>query len=148
MVAPRELQRSKRIANPRSARGATYRRVDKKTRARYAGLFRVCGILVVVLSFLMGYVVLTSSLTGLAYAIASAKHQRAELQAETMRLDDRIAALRSDDRLSALAAKMGMREPQTFALVVLPAAEKPVQGRRVAALSSLAGLFMPVDPPR
>ena len=43
--------------------------------------------------------------------------QREALQEETMRLDDRIAALRSDDRLAALAARLGMRDPQRFAVV-------------------------------
>jgi septal ring factor EnvC (AmiA/AmiB activator) len=91
----------------------------------------------------MGYVVLTSSLTGLAYAVANAKHQRAELQAETARLDDRIAALRSDDRLAALAARLKMSEPQHFALVELPPAQEPAQARHIAAFSSLAGLLVP-----
>ena len=90
----------------------------------------------------MGYVVLTSNLTGLSYAVANAKHQRTELQAETMRLDDRIAALRSDDRLSVLAARLGMTEPQHFAVVTLPPATAK-QDRQLAAFSSLAGLFVP-----
>ena len=141
MVHPRLLERPKRIANPRTARAATHRRIDKKSRARYAGLLRVSGVLFIVLAFLMAYVVLTSSLTGLAYAVASARHERAELQAETMRLDDRIAALRSDDRLAALAARLGMTEPQQFAVVTLPRAS--ARKENVAAFSSLAGLFMP-----
>lgn len=91
----------------------------------------------------MGYVVLTSNLTGLSYAVANAKHERAELQAESMRLDDKIATLRSDDRLAVLAARLGMTEPQHFALVELPPAQTPSQERHLAAFSSLAGMFMP-----
>jgi hypothetical protein len=91
----------------------------------------------------MTYVVLTSNLTGLSYAVAKASAKREALQEETIRLDDRIAALRSDDRLSALAARMGMREPQSFAVVRI---EPPHAARvrpRFAALSSLAGFFAP-----
>ena len=94
----------------------------------------------------MGYVILTSNLTGLSYAVANAKHERAELQAETMRLDDRIAALRSDDRLAALAGRLDMTEPQSFAMVELPATQTPLQERHLAAFSSLAGMFMPAQP--
>ena len=50
-----------------------------------------------------------------------------------MRLDDRIAALRSDERLAALAARLGMREPQRFAVVRLaapqPSLDRPRSSR-------------------
>lgn len=91
----------------------------------------------------MGYVVLTSNLTGLAYAVGSAQRERADLQAETMRLDDRIAALRSADRLEMLAARMNMREAQQFAVVTLPRVRPFGEDQHVATLSSLAGMFMP-----
>jgi hypothetical protein len=142
VVNPKHVERGHRIRNPRTARAATHRRIDKKSRARYANLFRISGVLTIVLAFLMGYVVLTSSLTGLSYAVANAKHQRAELQAETMRLDDRIAALRSDDRLAALAVKLNMTEPERFAVVRLPVPSN-AQPQHLAAFSSLAGLVVP-----
>lgn len=143
MVNPRQIDRKPRIANPRVARAATRRRIDKKSKARYATISRMSGVLMVVLAFLMGYVVLTSNLTGLSYAVAQAKHDRAELQAETARLDDRIAALRSDDRLAALAARMNMQQPQRFELVQVPPAGKPDDRQHIAQLPSLAGLLMP-----
>ena len=62
-----------------------------RPRARYATLVRMLAVLFCVLAFLMGYVVLTSSRTGLSYAVARAAAQREALQEETMRLDDRIA---------------------------------------------------------
>lgn len=142
MVHPRQVERTHRISNPRTARAATHRRIDKKSKLRYLNLARISGVLTVVLAFLMGYVVLTSSLTGLSYAVANAKHERAELQADTMRLDDKIAAMRSDDRLASLAARLGMSEPQHFALVALPSTQ-PSQERHLAAFSSLAGLLVP-----
>ncbi len=142
MLAPRFLQRP-RIPNPRTVRAATQRRIVRKSRARYAEVTRVFTAVTCVLVLLMGYVVLTSSLTGSSYAVAKARADREALEEETMRLDDRIAALRSDDRLAELAARMGMREPQTFAVVRIA----PPRGARIrprfSTLSSLAGFFLP-----
>jgi cell division protein FtsL len=100
-------------------------------------------VLLCVLAFLMGYVVLTSSRTGLSYAVARAAAQREALQEETMRLDDQISALRSDDRLAELAARLGMRQPQRFAVV---REEEPRVARtdsHFRLLSSLAGFLVP-----
>jgi cell division protein FtsL len=132
-----------RITNPRTIRAATQRRIVRKSRARYTGVVRVFATLMAVLVLLMGYVVLTSSLTGVSYAVAKARAQREALQEETMRLDDRIAALRSDDRLSALAARLGMREPQQLAVVRIQAPHVASVRPRLAVFSSLAGFFVP-----
>jgi hypothetical protein len=145
MIAPRLIQNPVRIRNPRTVRAATQRRMVRKSRARYASLGRVLSVLGFILLLLMGYVVLTSSLTGLSYAVANARAQREALQEETMRLDDRIAALRGDDRLAVLAARMGMREPGSVAVVRIE--QLPPKVARVPSkfpmLSSLAGFFMP-----
>jgi hypothetical protein len=142
MLAPRFVQKPSRIANPRTVRAATQRRIVRTSRARYAGVARVSTALTCILVLLMGYVVLTSSLTGLSYAVAKARAQREALQEETMRLDDRIAALRSDDRLSAVAARLGMQEPATFAVVRIAAPRIARTPSRFPVLSSLAGLFV------
>jgi hypothetical protein len=134
--------RSSRIPNPRTVRAATQRRIVRTSRARYAGLARVFMAMMCVLVLLMGYVVLTSSLTGLSYAVAKANADREALQEETMRLDDRIAALRSDDRLSALAARLGMHEPQRFAVIRITAPAVARAQSRFPVLSSLAGFFV------
>lgn len=144
MVQPQVINRTARIANPRTVRAATQRRFVRKSRARYEGVLRVSGALLGVLLLLMAYVVLTSNLTGLSYAVAKASTQREALQEETLRLDDRIAALRSDDRLAALAARLGMHEPQTFAVVrIVPPPRVARVASRFAILSSLAGFFAP-----
>ncbi len=143
MLAPRFLEPQSRIAHPRTVRSATQRRFVRKSRARYADVTRVLIALTCVLLLLMGYVVLTSSLTGSSYAVAKAYAHREALEEETMRLDDRIAALRSDDRLSELAARMGMREPQAFAVVRLAPPRVARLRPRLPVLSSLAGFFMP-----
>jgi cell division protein FtsL len=142
VLAPSHLERSSRIGNPRTVRAATQRRLVRKSRARYAGVTRVFGALICVLFLLMSYVLLTSSLTGLSYAVSKARTQREALQEETMRLDDRIAALRSDDRLAAVAVRLGMREPESFAVVRIDP-PRIARVRRFPVLSSLAGFFVP-----
>ncbi|MGA8385903.1 MAG: hypothetical protein WB687_11475 [Candidatus Cybelea sp.] len=117
--------------------------MGRASRARYATLVRMLAVLLCVLAFLMGYVVLTSSRTGLSYAVARAAAQREALQEETMRLDDRIAALRSDDRLAELAARLGMRPPQRFAVVREDEPRIARAGSHFRLLSSLAGFLVP-----
>ncbi len=143
MVAPRLIERASRIRNPRTVRAATQRRMVRKSRARYTGVGRVFIALSCLLFLLMSYVLLTSSLTGLSYAVATARADREALQEETMRLDDRIAALRSDDRLAAIAARLGMREPQTLAVVRIEPPRVARVRSRFALFSTLAGFFAP-----
>jgi cell division protein FtsL len=143
MIQPQRHDRSIRIGNPRAVRAATQRRKARKARARYAGVTRTLTVLTLVLALLMGYVVLTSSLTGLSYAVATAQANREALQEETTRLDDRIAALRSDDRLLQLAARLGMTEPTRLAVVRMPTARVARAQSSFPVLSSLAGFFAP-----
>ncbi len=132
-------QAQPRLRNVRTAKHATQMRKSHASRARYAGLVRFCGVLGVVLCGVMVYVMLMANLTGLNYAASRADRQRASLQAETARLDDRLAALRSDDRLAKIAAELHMRDPQQFAMVTLPPAQP--QGQSRLFLSSLASWF-------
>jgi cell division protein FtsL len=134
MVAPERIR-------VRTARHATQRRVSRKARARYASLLQFCAVLGVVLLGVMAYVTLTARLTGLNYAVAKAQHQRAELQMETARLDDQVAALESDDRLARIAAKLHMQDPAQFAMVSLPAPPRTQAPSRLAFFTNLAGLF-------
>jgi hypothetical protein len=134
------------MVQPRMVRAATRRRIARKARARYTGVTRAFGALTLILALLMGYVVLTASLTGLSYAVARAKATRETLQEETMRLDDRIAAQRSDDRLSQLAVRLGMTEPQRFAVVRIEVPRVAKARTRFPVLSSLAGFFVPAVP--
>jgi cell division protein FtsB len=140
LAQPRQEVRP-RISNARTAKEATQRRISRKERARYAGLLRFCAALAVGLSVVMLYVMLTARLTSLNYAVAKAERERATLQAETARLDDRLAALRSDDRLAAVAAKLHMQDPQQFAVVSLPPPARPVDRSHLAFLSGLANFF-------
>ncbi|MBV8118299.1 MAG: hypothetical protein JOY69_04350 [Candidatus Eremiobacteraeota bacterium] len=144
MVPARKLERPIRVRNPRIARAATLRRIRHKSRARYSSITRVGAAIGGLLFLFMIYVLLTSMLTGLSYAVAKAEHQRENVLEETMRLDDRIAALRSDDRLSVLAMRLKMAEPQRFAVVRLSRPPVALEHPHVAMLSSLAGFIIPV----
>lgn len=144
MIHARQFTPSVRLKNPRAARAATQRRIVHKSRARYANVARLGIGIGALLAIFMGYVVLTSSLTGLSYALSRAHDRREALLEETMRLDDRVAALRSDERLSAIAARLGMQDPQRIAVVKLSVPHAPDRAH-VAVLSSLAGFF--VAPP-
>lgn len=139
MIQPHYLDERPRIRNPRRARGATDARRKHNSRARYASITRFCVVLGIVSVLLIGYITMTSNLTGMTYAVAKADVQRAQLQGDTQRLDDRLSGLRSQERLAVFAARLGMREPQRFALVRIapPAAD----GTHVALLSSFAALF-------
>ena len=77
----------------------------------------------------MLYVMLTSNLTGLTYALASAETQRTQLQGDVQRLDDQIAHLESRERLAQIAAKLGMRDPSRYEIVTLaPLEPEPKPG--------------------
>jgi cell division protein FtsL len=143
MVQPQFHHARHRITNPRSVRAATQRRIVRKARNRYLGVSRTFSVVMVVLMLLMSYVVLTSTLTGLSYAVATARAHREALQEESMRLDDRIAALRSDDRLLQLATRLGMREPQRFAVIRIAPPQIARARPAFPVLSSLAGFFVP-----
>jgi cell division protein FtsL len=89
----------------------------------------------------MLYVTLTARLTSLNYAVARAERERAQLQAETGRLDDQLAALRSDDRLARVAAQLHMSDAQQFAVVTLAPPVRHEDRSHLAFLSGLASLF-------
>jgi hypothetical protein len=135
MVAPQ------RVTKVRTAKHATERRVKRKARARNAPVMQFCAALCAGLCLLMLYVMLTARLTSLNYAVARAQRERAQLQGEVARLDDRLATLRSDERLGAIAVKLHMHEPQTFAMVTLPHEATTHERSRLAFLAGIAGIF-------
>ncbi|HEY8298529.1 MAG TPA: hypothetical protein VIG32_10980 [Candidatus Baltobacteraceae bacterium] len=139
MIAHQRLDARPHIPNVRTAKNATERRRGRASRARYAGFTRFCAVLAIVLAGVMGYVVLMTHLTSMNYALSRAERQRTALQAETLRLDDRLARLRSDDRLAAIAASLHMHDPQQFAIVKLPPPVETRAGSHLALLSNFAG---------
>ena len=139
MIAQRQIEAQPRVRNVRTARAATQQRRKKTSRQRYAHLGRFVTGLAVSIVLMIGYVMLMANLTSLNYAVARAEHERVALQDQTARLDDRIAALRSQDRLSAIANKLGMHDPQQYAVVQLPAPAKAAPQTRIAVLSTTLG---------
>jgi len=139
MVQPKYVEPRPRIDNARSARSATKTRIVKVNRARYTGLVRVGAVIGITLVALMAYVMLTSNVTSMTYALAKAQHKREVLQEQTARFDERLAAMRSDDRLAAIAARLGMKDASRFAIVTLPPQEAGPPKFRV--FDSIAGIF-------
>ncbi len=138
------IQREPRAAaspNPRKAKYAAERRRREAVRNRYGGLMRFCGVLAIVVTFVMLYVMLIAHLTGLSYALGRAQERRTALEMQTARLDDRIAALQSDDRLARIAASLHMREPEQIDVVFLPARRHPAPQNHLAFLSTLTALL-------
>ena len=135
------LPRSSAAPNPRRAGYAADRRRKKAARNRYGWLLRFCGILTILLTFVMLYVMLVAHLTGLSYALARAQEQRTALELQGARLDDRIAALQSDDRLARIAAALHMGEPQQIDVVMLPVQSRRAPQNHLAFLSTLTALL-------
>ena len=135
------LQQKPRVNNVRTAKQATQRRRAHTVRSRYAAIWRFSVLLVAGLAVVMLYVMGTARVTSLNYAVARAERERAQLQSDTLRLDDQLAQLRSEQRLAAVAAKLQMREPQEFALVKLPVRHAKADGSHVAFLSTITGWF-------
>jgi hypothetical protein len=130
VIAPNALPQQPPERGERSrihvrARDAARRRA-RRTRLRgYGMLARITLGVAVVLAPIMLYVLLMGNLTALNYSLAQANAHRLELQEETMRLDDRIAALESRDRLAVIAARLHLHDPQRYAVVDLPRPAPP-----------------------
>jgi cell division protein FtsL len=86
---------------------------------RYGDTVKVFMGLALVLAPVMVYVMLTSNLTSLNYALANAETERTQLQGEVQRREDQIAHLESRERLARVAAKLGMRDPVRYQVVNL-----------------------------
>ncbi len=143
MIAPNALPQLPPERAPRRrvavrARDAARRRVQRTRMRGYAMLARISAGVALVLAPIMLYVLLMGNLTAMNYALAQANVQRLQLQEETMRLDDRIAALQSRDRLADLAARLHMHDPHLYAVVDVP---RPVVTPPPNGIAFLGALF-------
>jgi len=136
MIAAREVPRESRKAV--LARDASRRRVRRSRLRGYTMLGRMVAVLAVVFICTISYVMLMANLTSLNYALGRESATRLGLLDETTRLDDQIAHLRSRERLADVAAKLGMHDPQTFAVVELP---RPVASPPPGGIAFLGALF-------
>ena len=127
MIQPKiaETQDAPRKRMPKHGR----RRRRNARLAQYGSCARIVGALCGVLAPVMIYVMLTSNLTSMNYALAAAETQRTQMQQDLQRLDDRIAHLESRERLAQVAAKLGMRDPSRYEVVTLtPPSDKQHHG--------------------
>ncbi|MGH7716603.1 MAG: hypothetical protein ACREML_11475 [Vulcanimicrobiaceae bacterium] len=129
-AAPAPFQR------PRVPKHGRYRRRRSLLR-HYGSTARILCIVALVLAPVMVYVMLTSNLTSMNYALATAQAQRTQLQGDVQRLDDQIAHLESRERLAQVAAKLGMHDPTRFEIVTLA---PPVHDERTGGLAFLGWL--------
>lgn len=125
MIQPKESPRFAPPPKPdrsaHRARTATETRRKRARRRRSLVPLRLVGAIAVGALLVLGYEGLFANLNGLAYSLDHANAQRAALIEENARLDDRVAHLASRDRLAGVAAKLGLHDPQTYAVVRVPA---------------------------
>ena len=136
MIAPKEIPAAPRRSLERARSASKRRQRRAKTRA-YTGFARVLGFAGVVVLPVLLYVMLTANLTSLNYSLAHAEHEKALLQEESMRLDDRIAHLTSRERLAAVAAQLKMHDPHVYAVVDLPDAVPKPRSHGIAFLGAV-----------
>jgi hypothetical protein len=121
MIALQAIQLEPPRRHVERGRDATQRRFRRAKRRSYAAFVRVGAASAALLLPIMLYVMLTANITSLNYKLAHVQNEKTALLAETMRQDDRIAKLESRERLAAIAARLHMHDPQTYAVVALPA---------------------------
>jgi cell division protein FtsL len=122
----------------RSGRTAVTRRRNVGVRRRYRALTGICTGIGVATALVMVWLFLVAGISRTSYDLARVNRERAALQDQTTRLDDTIARLESRDRLAAVAAKLGMSDPSSFAIVQLPPpARASAPSRGLAFLSAI-----------
>jgi len=122
---------------PRPPKHGRMRRRRRALLSHYGSTVRILSIVALVLAPVMVYVMLTSNITSLNYALANAEGQRTVLQQDVQRLDDQIAHLDSRERLAQVAAQLGMRDPARFEVVTLT---PPVRDEKAGGLAFLGWL--------
>jgi hypothetical protein len=132
----------------RSARNASAVRRARNRRLRYRAIGRVVTWLGALTALVLVYLALVANITRLHYEIGRAERYHTRLVQQSARNEDEIAQLVARERLEQIAARLGMREPQTFAMVLLPEphrrAVQPPRG--VAALFPVMQSIMGITP--
>ena len=104
----------------RTARNASVARRARVRRQRYRPIGRIVAMLGTLTVFVLLYLALLANITRLNYDVGHQKQVRAHLALATMRNEDEIAGLISREKLQAIAARLGMHDPATFAILTLP----------------------------
>jgi hypothetical protein len=121
----------------RAARTAVRRRRSLRKRSRYLVLGRIV-VTVSLLTLTIGvYLALMANVTRMNYELSKNARTEARLTDESARLEDEISRMGSRERLAGIAARLGMRESQSFAQVSLPAQQPASTSHGIAFLSWL-----------
>lgn len=121
----------------RTARNASLVRRARNRRLRYRAIGRIVVTLGGLTCLVLVYLALLANVTRLHYEIGRVQHERTQLVDRTLRYDDEIAQLTTRERLAAMAARLGMAERSTFAVVNVPPPAKHADARP----SGVAALF-------
>ena len=126
-----------RVRTARNA-GAVRRARVRRMRYRAIGLWvkGLCAATAIVLV----YLALLANITRLNYDVSHAKQARARIALDILRNADVVARLESREHLEAMAARLGMRDAETFASVLLPAPHRIARQADGVALLSGASL--------
>ena len=108
-------------ARVRTARNARDVRRARGQRMRYRAIGLWVRWLCAATAVVLVYLALLANITRLNYDVSHAKQARARLGLEILRNADVIARLESPEHLEAMAARLGMRDAETFASILLPA---------------------------
>ncbi len=113
----------------------------RTSRIAHAAFRRIIATATIVTTLVIGYVMLTASLTRTNFQIVKAQRERTALSDETTQLEDKLEHLESRDRLAAIAAKLGMHDASAYAVVEIPVdpAVARHRTRGLAFFPSLAG---------
>ncbi|MBV9102056.1 MAG: hypothetical protein JO060_00605 [Candidatus Eremiobacteraeota bacterium] len=120
MIARQLLEYSDPAPRWRTARNASAARRLRVRRQRYRSIglwVRGLGLATAVVLLYLG---LLANITRLNYEVSHAKQARARIALGILRNADVIARLESRENLEAMAARLGMREPETFVAIALP----------------------------
>jgi cell division protein FtsL len=146
MIAMRAPQPEPPARQFERGRNATHGRRRRARRRAAIAFARVVAVAAAVVLPIMLYVMLTANITTINYKLARAQAHKTELLALTMRQEDQIAKLESRERLAQIAARLGMHEPQTFAVAALPADPGPPPAARGVALLGAMNTWLTAAP--
>jgi len=118
----------------RAGRGAVARRRATTRRRRYAPLANIFTFVAVPTLAVLVYLALMANVVWLNYRLVHAQADRSQLVEITAQLDRRIAERESRERLAGDAARLGMREAQSYAEIALPPSAEPRPERGLALL--------------
>jgi hypothetical protein len=141
IARPLQTGPARKAGGTRAGRVASTRRRAHSNRLRYRDALRVVAFVSVLTAAVMVYLGMLANVTRLHYDIEHQQEARAKLEAQTMRLDERLEQLRATERLLVIAQKLGMRDAHAYAVVsIAPEPVAPPRHDAYALLGAVTGL--------